>query len=190
MTVARDAAEELAARITPVIESAGLVCEDVSIRERGGRAAVTVVVDLPEDRTGSADLDTVAEASRRVSDHLDADDAFLGGAPYDLEVTTPGAERVLAEPRHFRRSRGRLLALRTADGRELAARLLAVSAEDVLTLRPETAPGEKPRAGNRTAEPVELPIAQVDRAQVLLEFSPPEPDEPGTAAADDTIDEG
>lgn len=188
MSVAPEAAEELAARITPLVEGAGLICEDVTIRERGGPATVTVVVDLPEERTGSADLDTVAEVSRVISDHLDADDQLLGGGPYELEVTTPGAERPLTAPRHFRRSRGRLLALRTADGRELVARLLSVSADDVLTLRPETAPGEKPKAGRRAGEPVELPLGDVASARVLLEFSPPPVDETAPLV-DETTDD-
>lgn len=179
MTVAPDAVEALRAQLAPLVEGAGLFCEDVTIRSRGERSVVTVVVDLPEDRAGSADLDSVAEASRAVSDHLDADPDFLGGAPYELEVTTPGAERTLTAPRHFRRARGRLAQIRTAAGEELVARVLEVSADDILTLQPADAPGSKPKARrNGVPAPRELPISEVARAAVLIEFAAHATDRP------------
>lgn len=193
MTVAPETVEDLRSALTPLIESVGLVCEDVTVRAAGGRTVVTVVVDLPEDRVGSADLDSVAEASRLISDHLDADESFLDGAAYELEVTTPGAERTLTEPRHFRRARGRLVALRTAAGEDLVARVLAVSDADVLMLRPEDAPGSKPRA-RRSGPPAprELPISEAASAKVLIEFTAPAdlPDVDGDATHDDPTEEG
>lgn len=173
MTIAPDASESLRTTVVPLVERAGLFCEDAAVRPRGGRTQVTVVVDLPEDRTGSVDLDTVAALSREISDALDADDAFLGGAAYDLEVGTPGAERTLTAPRHFRRSRGRLLALRTQDGRELTARLLDVSDDDTARVRPQDTPGTKPRTRSRPVADLELPLADIASARVLIEFSPP-----------------
>lgn len=193
MTVAPETVENLRSALTPLVASVDLVCEDVTVRSAGGRNVVTVVVDLPEDRTGSADLDTVAEASRLISDRLDADESFLDGAAYELEVTTPGAERTLTEPRHFRRARGRLARIRTAAGEDLVARVLAVSDDDVLTLRPEDAPGSKPRArrGGQAA-PRELPTAEVASAKVLIEFTAPAelPDVDGDATHDDPTEEG
>lgn len=193
MTVAPETVENLRSALAPLVASVDLVCEDVTVRSAGGRTVVTVVVDLPEDRTGSADLDTVAEASRLISDHLDADESFLDGAAYELEVTTPGAERTLTEPRHFRRARGRLARIRTAAGEDLVARVLAVSDDDVLTLRPEDAPGSKPRARRGgPAAPRELPIAEVASAKVLIEFTAPAelPDVDGDATHDDPTEEG
>src|SRR5699024_6174748 len=96
---------------TRVLDAHGLVLEEVEIRRGGGTPQVRLVVDLPEDQLGSADLDAVADASRALSEAVDADDAVLGSTPVLLEVTTPGVDRELTAPRHFRRSRGRLLAL-------------------------------------------------------------------------------
>ena len=73
----------------------------------GRRSVVRVVVD----RDGGVDLDAVAEVSRAVSEALDgADD--LGSSPYVLEVTSPGVDRPLTAPRHWRRNAGRLVARR------------------------------------------------------------------------------
>src|SRR5690606_3018349 len=48
---------------TRVVDAHGLVLEDVQVRHGGGAPEVRLIVDLPEDRLGSADLDTVAAAS-------------------------------------------------------------------------------------------------------------------------------
>lgn len=160
---------------TRVLDAHGLVLEEVEIRRGGGTPQVRLVVDLPEDQLGSADLDTVAEASRALSEAVDADDAVLGSDPVLLEVTTPGVERELTQPRHFRRSLGRLLALTTVDGTDHRARLLAVQGEQ-LRLRQE--PGRDDRGRPRklpkgTSEHLELVIADVAAARVEVEFDPP-----------------
>jgi ribosome maturation factor RimP len=155
------------------------VVEDLSTRQRGGTTELRVVVDLPEDRTDSADLDTVAELSRELSEHLDADASLLGEGPTLLEVTTPGVDRPLTEPRHFRRNRDRLLNLELADGTTVRARLQEVAGnagEETLTLHPE--PGRdsrgrprKPPAG--ITDPFTAPIAEVASARVEIEFTGP-----------------
>lgn len=187
MTLAPDAAERLRATIAPLVTGDGLVLEDLQVRRVGTATTVEVVVDLPEDELGSVDLDTLATLTRAVSDHLDGQDAVLGEDPYELEVTTPGAERPLTAPRHFRRARTRLLALRTRDGKDLTARLVGISDDDVLTLHPETAPGAKPSARRKPLPDVELPLADVASAKVLLEFSRPS-DAVGGTGSDDATD--
>jgi len=159
-----------------VLDAHGLVLEEVELGREGPLRRLRLVVDLPEDRLGSADLDTVAEASRELSARIDADDSLLGPEPVLLELTTPGVERALTEPRHFRRSRGRLLALRTVAGTEHRARLLAVDG-DTLRLRQE--PGRDDRGRPRrlpagTDERLELRIDEIDSARVEVEFDPPE----------------
>lgn len=102
------AADPVTSLLGPVVEQAGLVLEGVTITPAGRRRVVRVVVDLPQDRTGSLDLDAVAVVSRAVSDALDGSDV-LGGNPYVLEVGTPGVDRPLTERRHWSRARTRLV---------------------------------------------------------------------------------
>lgn len=183
MAVAPDAAETLRPIIAPVVEQAGLVLEDLAVRTPAGGTELEVVVDLPETETGSADLDAIAEASRAVSEALDASaetDRALGTAPYQLMVATPGVDRPLTRLRHVRRALGRLLRIRRHDGTEIVGRLLEVTDPDLLTVRPEPEPGTKPTGRRRPAEPIRIPFGEIDRAQVLVELSPPEP----PAAAD------
>ncbi len=102
----------------PTVAAAGYDLEDVTVTTAGRRRVVRLVVD----RDGGVDLDAVAEVSREVSAALDAGDA-LGEVPYTLEVTSPGVDRPLTLPRHWRRATGRLVRVTLADGEVLTARV-------------------------------------------------------------------
>jgi ribosome maturation factor RimP len=102
--------------LEPVVTAAGYDLEDVNVTAAGRRSVVRVVVD----RDGGVDLDAVAEVSRAVSDALDAAES-LGSSPYVLEVTSPGVDRPLTLPRHWRRNIGRLVQAGERTGRIVAA---------------------------------------------------------------------
>lgn len=142
--------------LDPVVGTAGLDLEDVSVKRAGARSVVRVVVDSD----AGLDLDAVAEVSRTVSEALDGADDVLRGA-YVLEVTSPGVDRPLTAPRHWRRNRDRLVKVVTADGRELSGRIedAADDAAGAVTLRTEQGP-------------VEVRYADVRRATVEVEFNP------------------
>lgn len=169
---AHTALREAASR---VLESHDLVLEEIVVTGPRSMPEVRLIVDLPEDQLGSADLDAVATASRELSELIDADDSLLGPDPVVLEFSTPGVDRELTAVRHFRRSRGRLLTL-TAEGTQYRARLLAVTAGDVLILRQEPGRddrGRPLRMPQGTIERLELPVAEVSDAHVQVEFDPP-----------------
>ncbi|MGK5530057.1 ribosome maturation factor RimP [Streptomyces sp. URMC 129] len=144
--------------LEPLAGKRGMDLEDVRITPAGRRRVLQVVVDAD----GGVGLDACAELSRAVSEALDEKDV-MGAAPYVLEVTSPGAERPLTEPRHYRRSVGRLARIRLREGGELTARITAVDDEG-LDLE---VPGEKGR--KPTARRVEF--AGIATARVELEFS-------------------
>ncbi|MFC7405283.1 ribosome maturation factor RimP [Georgenia alba] len=112
--------DRLRGAVGPVVDAAGLLLEDVTVAAAGRRKVVRAVVDLP-DGPGGVDSDRLAEVSRDISRVLDDVDLVEGA--YTLEVSTPGADRPLSEPRHFRRAVGRLLRLRTTDGKDVTGRL-------------------------------------------------------------------
>jgi ribosome maturation factor RimP len=104
--------------IEPVIEQAGYDLEDVNVSRAGRRHVVRVLVDTD----GGINLDDVAVVSREISTALD--EAEEGGAEvlageYQLEVGSPGVDRPLTLPRHWRRNRGRLVAVNGLTGRVL-----------------------------------------------------------------------
>lgn len=106
----RGNAEEL---VRPVVEAAGLELWDVSYRKEAGRMVLRVLVD----RDGGIDLETISETSERLSRRLDIED-FAGDEAYSLEVSSPGLERPLREPRHFERSLGQRVKLKTTEPHE------------------------------------------------------------------------
>ena len=98
--------ERLAMVIEPAVAAVGCDLEQVTVSPAGRRKVVRVVVDAD---TGIS-LDEVAAVSRAVTEVLDARDTELfGDTPYVLEVTSPGVDRPLSEPRHWRRAVGRLV---------------------------------------------------------------------------------
>jgi len=171
-------------QIRPAVEgplgALGLLVEDVSVTPAGRRRLVRIWIDRAVDDTGPdttgvtepLTLDEVADATRAVSDALDATDA-MGEQPYTLEVTSPGVDRPLTAPHHFRRNVGRLLTLTPTEGEAVTGRLVRAGA-DGLSI-------EVPAVAKVPARTEELPYAAVSRAVVQVEFSRPTTE---TGAAD------
>ena len=95
---------------TPVVAERGLDLEDVQVTPAGKRRLLRVVVD----QDGGVGLDSVATVSTAVAAALDDSDV-MGGSPYVLEVTSPGVDRPLTQPRHWRRARSRLVEATVAE---------------------------------------------------------------------------
>ena len=95
---------KLEALLEPIVRAAGLDLELVKIGRAGRRRLLRVVVDAD----GGVSLDDIALVSREASIRLD-DTGAMGEAPYTLEVSSPGVDRPLTQPRHWRRAVGRLV---------------------------------------------------------------------------------
>ena len=147
----------------PAVDAVGLVLEDVTVRKAGSRSVVEVVLDVTEDDEGGLDLDRVAEATRAVSDALDAADVIVG--EYTLDVMSPGVDRPLTERRHFTHAVGHLVTVTLADGGSLAGRLTEVDRvrrRDRRRARDARAQG--PQAGGGRARP-RVPVGRAPRAR-------------------------
>lgn len=112
--------------LEPVVAAEGLDLEDVTVTKAGKRRLLRVVVD----RDGGVSLDDVAEVSQAVSAALD-DDETMGQAPYTLEVSSPGVDRPLTEPRHWRRAARRLVKAEMRDGTVVEGRVTAADDDGV-----------------------------------------------------------
>lgn len=156
------------ALVEPVVNSLGLDLEGVRISNVGRRKLVKVVVDGDD----GLNLDLVADVSRAVGGALDAAQT-LGDADWTLEVTSPGVERPLSLPRHWRRAVGRMVKVQFGDGREDTGRILEfdeASGDVVFNFKGAT----------RTRN-----IAQITKAVVQVEFSRTVKDEDLEPIADD-----
>ena len=102
--------------IEPEVTDAGYDLEEIAISRAGRRHVVRVLVDTD----GGINLDDVAVVSREISAALDAAEENGGevlAGEYQLEVGSPGVDRPLTEPRHWRRNRTRLVAVNGLTGR-------------------------------------------------------------------------
>lgn len=88
--------------------------------ELSGRT-VRVIVDAE----GGIDLDHITDVSRGVSRLLDENEELVPES-YNLEVTSPGLERKLSRPRHFEKSIGRPVRVKTTGGVALQGELTQV----------------------------------------------------------------
>jgi len=164
-------ADELRDRIeqelAPALAPLGLDVEAVEITPAGKRRILRVAVDGDQGVT----LDHVAEATRVVSDTLDAGDV-MGEQPYTLEVTSRGVDRPLTLPRHWRRNADRLVAVQLADGTSVTGRVVG-SDDRAATLLVES-------DGTRR----EVAYGEVTRALVQIEFN-----RKGREADDDDVND-
>lgn len=97
-------ADRLTRLLEPVVHALGMDLENVRVTAAGRRRLLRVIVDAD----GGVSLDTIALASRELSARLDGA-SEMGELPYTLEVSSPGVDRPLTEPRHWRRATGRLV---------------------------------------------------------------------------------
>nr|WP_246236942.1 ribosome maturation factor RimP [Actinomadura chibensis] len=173
----------MTALLAPAVAAAGFDLEEVEVRPAGRRRLVRVVVD-GDDGVG---LDDIAAISERVSALLDAADA-MGTTPYVLEVSSPGVDRPLTEPRHWRRAVGRLVVAPLAEGGQIEGRVVAADDAaveiDVVPKRrgKGAGAGGAGSAGKQAAKSPGKPagtvrrrfgLDELGRGRVQVEFSPP-----------------
>jgi ribosome maturation factor RimP len=143
-----------------VVAAAGLDLESVRVSAAGRRRVLRVVVDSDQ----GVSLDDAATISRQLSAELDTV-AAMGDFPYTLEVSSPGVDRPLTDPRHWRRAVGRLVQVTVDDAGisgAISGRIVAADSDEV-TLDVE---GARRRFG----------YPALGAGAVQVEFGPPQPE--------------
>ncbi len=121
---AHDHLEDL---LRPVVERRGMDLEEIYLAPVGRRVLVRVVVD----RDGGVSLDELTALNQPISGVLD-DEESMTDRSYTLEVTSPGVDRPLTAPRHWRRNVGRLVDVVRPDGTTLTGRIVEAGDSDAL----------------------------------------------------------
>ena len=148
--------DQISELVTPAVSDLGFYLEDVHVATPGSHRIVTCIVD----GDASLNLDQVTSVSRVISELLD-EAAFMGETAFTLEVTSPGVDRPLTQPRHFAKNVDRLLKIIKLDGSEITGRILSNTDKDVtlaVTVKKET------------FEEV-ITLADIKRAVVEIEFN-------------------
>jgi ribosome maturation factor RimP len=118
--------------VAPIVGDLGLDLYDLEFT--GG--TLRVVVDTPAGGPSGVSLDTIALITRLVSRELDHEDPVPGR--YTLEVTSPGLERTLREPRHYQREVGKDVTVKTVeaiDGVRRFQGVLVAANDETITVR-------------------------------------------------------
>ncbi len=148
--------DQISELVTPAVSDLGFYLEDVHIATPGSHRIVTCIVD----GDASLNLDQVTSVSRVISELLD-EAAFMGETPFTLEVTSPGVDRPLTQPRHFAKNVDRLLMIIKLDGSEVTGRILSNTDHDVtLTV------AVKKETTDQT-----ISLSEIKRAVVEIEFN-------------------
>jgi ribosome maturation factor RimP len=149
--------------LEPLVAAAGFELDDVEVRAAGRKHTVKVVVDVPEDgEATSVGLDAIAKLSRSAAAELDQHEHLIAGS-YTLEVTSPGVDRPLTRPLHWRRAHLRLVKATLESGETVEVRVGTAGPEAVTVVD----------AGAKRPEARELRYADVRRAVVQVEFKAP-----------------
>jgi ribosome maturation factor RimP len=166
--------------VTPLVASLGLGVYDVELTGAGNARSVRVVVERAVGaEPGGVDLDTITDATRLLAPALTAA-AMLRDSDV-LEVSSPGLERTLRRPEHYRAALGELVSAKyLRDGETVRERATVTAVDDDgIELTPE---GAEP--GTNT---VRLAYDDIVACRTVFEWGPaPRPgrgSKPGKGAA-------
>jgi len=155
----RDIPEDLRRLIEPVVVDRQ--CELVNVERVSGGASglLRITIDSPSG-DGRVPVERCAEVSREIETQLDAADAIQG--QYKLEVSSPGLDRVLGREKDFVAACGaavRVQTRRLLDGRRRFKGRLAAFEDGVA------------RIEMQDATVAEVPFAEIEKANVVYEFT-------------------
>jgi ribosome maturation factor RimP len=139
--------EDISAAVTPALSALGFYLEDVTITSAGRRSMLTIIVDGDTHLS----LDQVTSATKAISEIVESLQS-LGDTPFTLEVTSPGLDRPLTKPRHWRKNIDRLVKVVLLDGKEIKGRIKAASEDSA------------------TVDQSEINFADIKRASLEVEF--------------------
>ena len=147
----------IAAEIEPVVVRLGLSLYDVEVSGTGRATVVRVLVD----REGGVDLAAITDATNAITPLLDQPPlaGSLRGS-YTLEVSSPGLERPLRRPEHFRAATGAVVSVKLRLPGEPAQRV-----RGILT----TADGDALHL-DVNGDPLVIPLDAVIQARTVFEW--------------------
>ena len=139
--------EDISDAVTPALLALGFYLEDVTITSAGRRSMLTIIVDGDTHLS----LDQVTSATKAIGEIVESIQS-LGETPFTLEVTSPGLDRPLTKPRHWRKNIDRLVKIVLLDGKEIKGRIKSAS------------------ENSATVDESEIKFSDIKRASLEVEF--------------------
>ena len=119
--------EDISAAIRPIIEASGNYLEELTITSAGKVKILTVIVDSDSH----LNLDQITAATKEISEVIETLEE-LGDSAFTLEVTSPGIDRPLTKPRHWRKNFDRLVKITMTSGQDIQGRIGEATEKTVL----------------------------------------------------------
>jgi ribosome maturation factor RimP len=146
----------------------GVLLYDVEFVGAGKFRTLRLFIDRED---GNASIDDCSNVSKALNVFLDADEELIPGGAYTLEVSTPGLERILRKPWHFKKAVGKKVYLKTSKALESIGVTdkkwkAAKTVEDVI----ESADDEGVRFVINDVE-IKIPYSLIDKAKILFELT-------------------
>lgn len=110
--------EDISAAIRPIIEASGNYLEELTITSAGKVKILTVIVDSDSH----LNLDQITAVTKEISEVIETLEE-LGDSAFTLEVTSPGIDRPLIKPRHWRKNFNRLVKITMTSGQDIQGRI-------------------------------------------------------------------
>ena len=119
--------EDISAAIRPIIEASGNYLEELTITSAGKVKILTVIVDSDSH----LNLDQITAVTKEISEVIETLEE-LGDSAFTLEVTSPGIDRPLTKPRHWRKNFDRLVKITMTSGKDIQGRIGEATETNVL----------------------------------------------------------
>ena len=155
----RDIPEDLRSLIEPVVEDHDCELVDVeAVTSSSRRGLLRITIDRKEG-DGRVAVERCAEISREIGTQLDVRDEISGA--YNLEVSSPGLDRILSREKDFAAACGQEVKLKTrrpvGGRRKFKGRLLEFS-DGIVVLSVD-------------GSQFQVPFTEVERANSMYQFS-------------------
>lgn len=141
--------------LLPILESRGLSLWELEFKKEGPKWLLRVYID----RDSGVSLDDCEMVSRDLGALLDVEDVVPHA--YTLEVSSPGMDRTLSKPEHFKRFAGHKIKIKTfqpLDGEKVFHGELTGIGDQGITLKVDE------------SKILEIPLTQIAKASLEVEF--------------------
>lgn len=157
--------EEIAAKVA---KTEGCILYHIEFTGIGKGRTLRLFIDKDD---GSVGVDDCSNVSRGLNEILEADEDLVPGEAYNLEVSTPGLDRILSKPWHFQKVVGKKIYIKTSKALEAAGVTdkkwaAAKTVEEVLESADETGVQFKVKGVE-----LNIPYELIDKAKVVFEMT-------------------
>ena len=151
------------ARLSEFLESSLPIDGNLFVVDLAVSDAIRPKVTVTLDGEQGLGIDECAQVSRRLARRIEEE--YGEELSYTLEVTSPGADLPLRDPRQYTRNIGRTLALKLQDGTEKTGTLEATEATGI-----QLAEVVKEKSKKKILPPVLVPFTDINEAKVVISF--------------------